>query len=171
MSAAKTCASWGILTAESWPAHRLIGPPIMPRRVALGGLFAHKPFGIHTAILVNGKVQHVTKRGDMPGARRPQLRGRALTVRPSTICASDTPPGSDSGATYLCATYSVGLGYANWAASAYPSDNVGQHLTVFPSGQPVPASTLNFGTSEYAIANGTLVRLGSSGSVSSMSAR
>jgi thermitase len=39
-------------------------------------------------------------------------------------------------------------------------------LTVYPNGQAVPAtSTLNFDTSEYALANGTIMRLGSSGQV------
>jgi outer membrane protein assembly factor BamB len=39
-------------------------------------------------------------------------------------------------------------------------------LTAYPSGQPVPAtSTLNFGTSEYAMANGAIVRVGSNGQV------
>jgi len=39
-------------------------------------------------------------------------------------------------------------------------------LTVYPAGQPVPAtSTLNFDPSEYAMANGTLVALGTSGQV------
>jgi hypothetical protein len=37
-------------------------------------------------------------------------------------------------------------------------------LTVYPSGQPVPAtSTLNFDPSEYALANGTLARIGPDG--------
>jgi hypothetical protein len=39
-------------------------------------------------------------------------------------------------------------------------------LTAFPNGQPVPAtSTLNFDRSEYAMANNTLMRLGSGGQV------
>jgi hypothetical protein len=39
-------------------------------------------------------------------------------------------------------------------------------LTVYPNGQPLPAtSTLNFGQSEYAIANGAIMRVGSSGQV------
>lgn len=97
-------------------------------RVAFGGLFAHEPFGVQTAVLIGGQIQHVTKRGDMPGARRAPLRGLALTVQPSTTCASTTPAGSDSGASYLCATYSAGLGFANWVPAAYPLDDVGQHL-------------------------------------------
>jgi hypothetical protein len=39
-------------------------------------------------------------------------------------------------------------------------------LTAYPNGQSVPAtSTLNFDTSEYAMANGTIVRVGSAGQV------
>jgi hypothetical protein len=39
-------------------------------------------------------------------------------------------------------------------------------LTVYPSGQSVPAtSTLNFGPSEYAIANGAIMRVGAGGQV------
>jgi hypothetical protein len=39
-------------------------------------------------------------------------------------------------------------------------------LTVYPNGQPVPAtSTLNFDTSEYAMANGAIMRIGSGGQV------
>jgi hypothetical protein len=39
-------------------------------------------------------------------------------------------------------------------------------LTVYPNGQSVPAtSTVNFDTSEYAIANGSIVRLGTGGQV------
>ncbi|MBV8718719.1 MAG: hypothetical protein JOZ65_26945, partial [Chloroflexi bacterium] len=39
-------------------------------------------------------------------------------------------------------------------------------LTAYPSGQAVPAtSTLNFGTSQYAMANGSIVRVGSGGQV------
>ena len=39
-------------------------------------------------------------------------------------------------------------------------------LTAYPSGQPVPAtSTLNFATSEYAVANGMIARLGADGQV------
>ena len=39
-------------------------------------------------------------------------------------------------------------------------------LTVYPNGQSVPAtSTLNFGQSEYAIANGTVMRVGTGGQV------
>lgn len=39
-------------------------------------------------------------------------------------------------------------------------------LTIYPSGTPVPAtSTLNFDTSEYAMANGAIVRLGSDGQI------
>ncbi|HEX8966616.1 MAG TPA: hypothetical protein VF937_01965, partial [Chloroflexota bacterium] len=39
-------------------------------------------------------------------------------------------------------------------------------LTVYPAGQAVPAtSTLNFGTSQYAVANGAIMRIGSSGQV------
>jgi hypothetical protein len=37
-------------------------------------------------------------------------------------------------------------------------------LTAYPAGQPVPAtSTLNFDTSEYAMANGTIVGIGNGG--------
>ena len=39
-------------------------------------------------------------------------------------------------------------------------------LTVYPNGQSVPAtSTVNFDTSEYAMANGTIIRLGVGGQV------
>ena len=39
-------------------------------------------------------------------------------------------------------------------------------LTVYPNGQAVPAtSTLNFDTTEYAMANGTIMALGSFGQV------
>jgi hypothetical protein len=39
-------------------------------------------------------------------------------------------------------------------------------LTAYPAGQPVPAtSTLNFDTSEYAMANGAIMRLGAGGQV------
>jgi hypothetical protein len=39
-------------------------------------------------------------------------------------------------------------------------------LTVYPNGQTIPAtSTLNFATSEYAVANGTIIRVGSGGQV------
>jgi thermitase len=96
--------------------------------VLFGGLFAHEAFGAQAAVLVNGQVQHVTKRADMPGARTPAPRGPMLTVQPATACTDNTPPGSDSGASYLCATYSVGLGYASWTPGAYPFDFVSQHL-------------------------------------------
>jgi hypothetical protein len=39
-------------------------------------------------------------------------------------------------------------------------------LTLFPNGQPLPStSTLNFDTHEYAIANGAIARIGTSGQV------
>ncbi|HEV7662761.1 MAG TPA: hypothetical protein VGQ62_04440 [Chloroflexota bacterium] len=97
-------------------------------RVLFGSLFAHESFGVQTMVQVNGKSQRVTKRGDMPGARRPAPRAAALTIRLATACASNAPAGADSGASYLCATYAVGLGYASWAAGAYPFEDVGQHL-------------------------------------------
>ena len=97
--------------------------------VLFGGLFAHESFGAQVALLVDGRPQRVIKRGDMPGARRPPPRGRALSAQSAAAtCTDHTPPGSDSGASYLCATYAVGLGYANWTPGAYPFDDVGQHL-------------------------------------------
>lgn len=51
----------------------------------------------------------------------------------------------------------------NVTAAAYPSLG---WLTVFPAGQPVPqTSTVNFDTTEYAMANGTIARIGTSGQV------
>jgi hypothetical protein len=51
----------------------------------------------------------------------------------------------------------------NLTAVSYP---VRGWLTAYPNGQSVPAtSTLNFDTSEYAIANGSIVRVGSGGQV------
>ena len=59
---------------------------------------------------------------------------------------------------------------ANAAAVVLNMTAVGQTtngwLTVYPNGQAVPStSTLNFGTSEFAIANGTIMRLGTGGQV------
>jgi hypothetical protein len=52
---------------------------------------------------------------------------------------------------------------ANVAAVGYPTSG---WLTLYPNGQPVPqTSTLNFDTSEYAMANGSIVRLGTDGQV------
>jgi hypothetical protein len=59
---------------------------------------------------------------------------------------------ADAGAVVLNVT-AVGYGTNGW-------------LTVYPNGQAVPAtSTLNFDTSEYAMANGSMVRIGSDGQV------
>jgi hypothetical protein len=59
---------------------------------------------------------------------------------------------ADAAAVVLNVT-AVGYGTQGW-------------LTVYPSGQAVPAtSTLNFDTSEYAVANGASVGLGSGGQV------
>jgi hypothetical protein len=59
---------------------------------------------------------------------------------------------ADAGAVVLNVT-AVGYGAPGW-------------LTAYPAGQPVPAtSTLNFDTSEYAMANGAIMRIGSGGQV------
>jgi len=59
---------------------------------------------------------------------------------------------ADAAAVVLNVT-AVGYGTPGW-------------LSVYPNGQAVPAtSTLNFDPSEYAVANGTIVRVGSSGQV------
>jgi hypothetical protein len=118
-------SNYAWLLARSYKAIRGAQPNAT---VLLGGLFAHEPFGVQTTVVVNGVPQRVTKRSDMPGARRPPAAGKGLTVNPSTTCASNAPPGADSGASYLCATYRVGLSYAAWAPGAYPFDDVGQHL-------------------------------------------
>src|SRR6266568_7247519 len=104
-------SNYAILIERSYQAIKSVQPT---SRVIFGGLFAHEPFGVPAAVVVNGRVQHVIKRSDMPGARRPAVRPRALAAAPSVPCASNVPAAADSGASYLCATYSVGLGYANW---------------------------------------------------------
>jgi hypothetical protein len=105
--------------------------------VIVGGLFAHEPIGA-SSVLVPGRP---VKRGDMPGARRPPIQPYILRAQPA--CATHAPAGADSGASYLCATYSVGQAYVAWSPGRYPFDDVGQHLYLSQGG-PVAASTLSF---------------------------
>jgi pimeloyl-ACP methyl ester carboxylesterase len=86
---------------------------------------------------------------------------------------ADTRTGSGaigSGASQCFTVAGVGGVPGDAAAVVLNVTAVGQTingwLTVYPKGQPVPAtSTLNFGTSEYAIANGTVMRIGDGGQV------
>jgi hypothetical protein len=105
--------------------------------VVLGGLLAHEAGGVATTVLVNGRPQRVIKRADMPGARHPSVPTTTSTVN----CSSSVPSGADSGASYLCSTYSVGRGLAGWLAGASPFDDVGQHPYV-SVGTTTSAATL-----------------------------
>src|ERR1700686_1502168 len=90
--------------------------------VIVGGLFAHEPIGASSLSAPGRPV----KRGDMPGARRPSIPSSVLRAQPA--CATHAPAGADSGASYLCATYSVGQADVAWSQGRYPFDDIGQHL-------------------------------------------
>jgi hypothetical protein len=104
--------------------------------VIFGGLFGHQPIGASTLAL--GRP---VKRADMPGARKPPVPGHSVIAQ--AVCMTHAPAGADSGASYLCATYSVGEGYLGWVRGAYPFDNIGQHLYLDIGGS-ANANDLNF---------------------------
>jgi hypothetical protein len=125
------------LLRRSYSAIKAVQPSA---QVLMGGLFAHEPLGVTTTMLVDGRPTQVVKRADMPNARQPALRGAQPSLAAAASCVSHVPSGADSGASYLCATYSVAPGYAGWVAGASPYDDVGHHPYLSADGSLAPAT-------------------------------
>jgi hypothetical protein len=121
------------LLRRSYSAIKAVEPGTKSTVIS-GGLFGHDPAGARLSVITpDGAQQTFVKRGNV-----------AFGDQASQAAATACPSAQNSGADYLCYTYTFGRKTAGWRSGAYPLDSIGQHLYIDQAGLTTPTKITAF---------------------------